>query len=340
MATHRPKKRKQEPNEDPVLEFDEEGKEINPHVPQYMSQAPWYMDSNRPSMRHQKKLTKEPEKPSLDQWYPRGMKASKAATKFRKGACQNCGAMSHKTKECMERPRKKGARWTGSNIKEDELILDPNIEDFEAKRDRWNGYDPEMQKIQIEEFEKLEEERRKIREKAVAEKLANQKPESIKQDLDALSDSDEVEDDEEKYADQADMPGQKVDMVGRTTVRNLRIREDTAKYLLNLKPDSAFYDPKTRSMRENPDTKQTQFPGENFYLYTGEHRDMAKMQKFAWDAYEKGVDVNLQADPTRASLLRKEYEKKRENVKKTVKKSVIEKYGGEEYFGSSSAKEL
>ena len=32
-------------------------------------------------------------------------------TKFRKGACSNCGAMTHKTKDCCERPRKKGAKW-------------------------------------------------------------------------------------------------------------------------------------------------------------------------------------------------------------------------------------
>lgn len=30
------------------------------------------------------------------------------------------------------------------------------------------------------------------------------------------------------------------------SVRNLRIREDTAKYLLNLNTDSAYYDPKSR----------------------------------------------------------------------------------------------
>lgn len=49
-------------------------------------------------------------------------------------------------------------------------------------------------------------------------------------------------------------PGQSVDMDSRTriTVRNLRIREDTAKYLYNLNSDSAHYDPKSRSMRENP----------------------------------------------------------------------------------------
>jgi hypothetical protein len=32
----------------------------------------------------------------------------------------------------------------------------------------------------------------------------------------------------------------------------LRIREDTAKYLRNLDPNSAPYDPKSRSMKANP----------------------------------------------------------------------------------------
>ena len=65
-------------------------------------------------------------------------------------------------------------------------------------------------------------------------------------------DSDDSDHDEDKYADEIDMPGTKFDSKTRTTVRNLRIREDTAKYLYNLDPNSAYYDPKTRSMRENP----------------------------------------------------------------------------------------
>ena len=32
----------------------------------------------------------------------------------------------------------------------------------------------------------------------------------------------------------------------KTTIRNLRIREDTAKYLLNLDVHSAYYDPKSK----------------------------------------------------------------------------------------------
>lgn len=45
--------------------------------------------------------------------------------------------------------------------------------------------------------------------------------------------------------------------------RNLRIREDTAKYLLNLDVNSAHYDPKTRSMREDPLPDMD--PNEKFY---------------------------------------------------------------------------
>ena len=45
--------------------------------------------------------------------------------------------------------------------------------------------------------------------------------------------------------------------------RNLRIREDIAKYLLNLDVNSAYYDPKTRSMREDPLPDAD--PNEKFY---------------------------------------------------------------------------
>merc|ERR1712151_284064 len=59
----------------------------------------------------------------------------------------------------------------------------------------------------------------------------------------------------------------------RTTTRNLRIREDTAKYLLNLDVNSAFYDPKSRSMRQNPlpgaQPGDTMFTGDNFTRATG-----------------------------------------------------------------------
>lgn len=77
------------------------------------------------------------------------------------------------------------------------------------------------------------------------------------------NDEQDSDKDEDKYVDEVDMPGTKVDSKQRITVRNLRIREDTAKYLRNLDPNSAYYDPKTRSMRDNP--------------YTGTDREYAEI---------------------------------------------------------------
>ena len=54
---------------------------------------------------------------------------------------RSCGAMSHATKDCMERPRSKGAKWTGKHIAADEKVENIMLETYEARRDRWNGYD-------------------------------------------------------------------------------------------------------------------------------------------------------------------------------------------------------
>jgi pre-mRNA-processing factor SLU7 len=103
--------------------------------------------------------------------------------------------------------------------------------------------------------------------------------------------------DEDKYADDM-VPEQSVDMDSRTriTVRNLRIREDTAKYLYNLDPDGPYYDPKSRSMRENPfenipgkELEAAKFSGENFIRYTGEVVEANQAQVFAWTARCKGM---------------------------------------------------
>jgi pre-mRNA-processing factor SLU7 len=229
---------------------------------EYMSKAPWYLDTGGPSLSHQRRPVDERDLKQVDEWYDRGAKTGPAANKYRKGACENCGAMTHKKKDCLERPRKKGAKFTNKGIAADELIQEV-APGYAAKRDRWNGYDAAEHGHVYDEYTAMEAARQKIREDqidsqttmdlATVRKVAKAGKGEAKEGDDEFGSSDDEDEDEDKYADAADAVGQKLDTKTRITVRNLRIREDTAKYLINLDPESAYYDPKTRSMREAPD---------------------------------------------------------------------------------------
>ncbi|XP_038104515.1 pre-mRNA-splicing factor Slu7 [Culex quinquefasciatus] len=302
---------------------DEEGRDINPHIPQYISSAPWYYNTAGPTLKHQRPQEESRELSGIDEWYKRGVDTSKSVTKFRKGACENCGAVTHKKKDCMERPRKVGAKFNGGKIAYDEFVQPKIVSDYDGKRDRWAGYDPANHREIVEEYQKIEVAKRELR----AQKL--------KENPD-LADEEEDAEDEDKYVDEVDMPGTKVDSKQRITVRNLRIREDTAKYLRNLDPNSAYYDPKTRSMRDNPNPnlhpEETDFAGENFVRYSGDIQKHAQAQLFAWEAHGKGVDVHVLAEPTKLELLQQEYEKKKDQFKDASKNKVVEQYGGEEHL--------
>ncbi|KAJ1544546.1 mRNA splicing protein, partial [Cladochytrium tenue] len=312
----------------------ETGRDINPHIPQYISQAPWYLDIQHATLKHQREQ-KTKEEGTINDWYDRG-KFGETAKKFRKGACENCGAMTHKTRDCLDRPRKTGAKFNNKNIAPDEIVGAVEL-GFEAKRDRWNGYDPNDHAKVVEDWEMVEQKRKEKREQEAQRKLAEAAATKIgpqKEDDDEEEDDDK---DEDKYADSADAVGQKLDAKTRTTVRNLRIREDTAKYLLNLDTNSAYYDPKTRSMRDNPtaekDPTQLSYAGDNFVRWTGDAPRMAQLQSFAWEAAERGnQDVNISANPTQGELLFKEYTKKKEKVSATQKDSILERYGGAEHL--------
>ncbi|KDR75213.1 hypothetical protein GALMADRAFT_249188 [Galerina marginata CBS 339.88] len=327
--------------------LDEEGRPINPHIPQYISQAPWYLDTGAPSLNHQRRPEYDKSADKLDNWYDRGAKAGPAAKKYRKGACENCGAMTHKKQDCLERPRKKGAKFTSKDIQADDVVQDVSA-GYDAKRDRWNGYDAAEHKKVYDEYAAIETARQKLREEeidnqtttdlAAVRKVAKAGKSESKTDADFGSSEDE-DADEDKYADAADAVGQKLDAKTRITVRNLRIREDTAKYLINLDPESAYYDPKTRSMRDAPlknvAPEDAKFAGDNFFRYSGEAPEVQDLQLFAWQAAARGNDVHLNANPTQGELLHYEFKQKKEELKDTTKTSILAKYGGAEYLDSA-----
>ncbi|XP_053318613.1 pre-mRNA-splicing factor SLU7 [Spea bombifrons] len=332
-------------------EVDEEGKDINPHIPQYISSVPWYVDpTKRPTLKHQRPQDeKQAEYTPMGEWYKKGVKEGSIAIKYRDGACENCGSISHKKKDCFERPRRVGARFTGTNIAPDEYEQPKLLLDYDGKRDRWNGYNPEEHMKIVEEHSKVDLAKRTLKAQKLQEELASGKlSEHVNSPRHQWGDDDQntpterdhnsEDEDEDKYADDIDMPGQNFDSKRRITVRNLRIREDTAKYLRNLNPNSAYYDPKTRAMRENPyadggkNPDEVSYAGDNFVRHTGDTVSMAQTQLFAWEAYDKGSEVHLQADPTKLEMLCKSFKVKKEDFKEDQKKSILEKYGGEEHL--------
>lgn len=89
-----------------------------------------------PTLKHQRpQPEKQKEFSKLNEWYSRGQ-TNRVATKWRPGACENCGAMGHNRKDCFERQRKIPAKYNNANIAPDEFVQ-PNLAlDYDGKRDR------------------------------------------------------------------------------------------------------------------------------------------------------------------------------------------------------------
>lgn len=315
---------------------DADGKIINPHIPEYISRAPWYAAAEEgPSLKHQRNHNAATRKfDGLDKWLPRAQFASSTVTKFRKGACTNCGALTHSAKSCVERPRRRGAKLTGSALRPDEVIGNVNL-DFEGKRDRWNGYDIGNFAAVQKRYAKLEAARNAIKAEKLDSALNKSKSNpgddgaANASDLDADEDGDH-DADGARFGDGAVV--QETGAAAKTTVRNLRIREDTAKYLYNLDLNSAYYDPKSRSMRADPlpnvDPNDKDFLGDNFVRQSGDVKNLAQMQLFNMRASEADRNMpHLLAEPSRAEAVFKEYESNKQQLQSKRSRKILEKYG-------------
>ncbi|KAL8661361.1 MAG: hypothetical protein Q9202_005663 [Teloschistes flavicans] len=297
-------------------------KEKNEYIPSFISKKPFYLegiDSENDYLDHQRLQTVTPDQ---SKWYDRGKRLGPAATRFRKGACENCGAMTHKTKECLSRPRAKGAKWTGKDIQADEAVQDVQL-GWDAKRDRWNGYDATEYRTVIKEYQELEDLKKSVkggpadRQQVLAENG---------------EDDDAIEQEEAKYAEESDMGRQQ-----STATRNLRLREDTAKYLLNLDLDSAKYDPKTRSMVDmgaQADQAAALVAEDNFMRASGDAAEFERAQRQAWESQERGDKnkTHLQANPTSGEYFRRKEKREGDAEREAHRKQLLEKYGGEEYL--------
>ncbi|KAJ4417202.1 mRNA splicing protein [Gnomoniopsis sp. IMI 355080] len=284
-------------------------KEANEYIPNFISKRPFYAgegDEETDYLEHQRLHKKQQD----TAWYDRGKKGT-AATKYRKGACENCGAMGHKAKDCLERPRKKGAKWTGKNIQADDVEQEVHLS-WDAKRDRWNGYDAKEYKHVVEEYEAMEELKKQAHSKQKGE-----------------GGEDDEDDEGLKYAETNDMSKHQP-----TSTRQLRIREDTAKYLLNLDLESAKYDPKTRTLVDGgamADKAADVFNEEGFVRASGDAAEFERATRYAWEAQENKGDTSqhIQANPTAGEFYRRKEREEAEQKRLEKEKALREKYGDE-----------
>jgi len=360
--------------------------EINPHMPQYITKAPWYLNQSENSLNHQRAQITNNKLP-IAIHTQKGI-INKPVYKFRKGACSNCGSMTHSAKECCERPRANKAQYSGKNLCPDEYICEVPL-DYEGKRDRWNGYDPSNYKRYIYEYEKLEDAKKKIKE----EKLNKVEDDKIKikklrdEDLDEsvssedenkflaeqtdLNSGKEGKKEEEKFEEKIEIKEnqekeleKEIDeddeiikiysegiskrddkkpniknlkelLYKTATSKSLHIGDDYSKYLLSLKENSAYYDPKSRSMRENPvPNSDLVFRGENALRQSGDALSLLEIENFIKEANQKNQQLNLNnvAMPTQAEKFYEYYKEKKNNFKSDQLKKILDKYGGKEYL--------
>jgi len=319
-------------------EKDIDGNEINPHIPQYMSQAPWYLNAKGPGLQHQRNL--------------------KVQTVAQGQAARTVQAVGKS--KLISRTRDEFGERLDSKKKGTEAGGAPRANGYDdsyaGKRDRWNGYDSSQYLRVMNKYELKDQERKLMRAAEVEASLqegAKSKTAKSKDDSDSSESSD---DDDEVDAEKAEMldreqklVGQQIDtgrigMQTRVSVRNLRIREDTAKYLRNLDVKSAYYDPKTRSMRSNPNPDKNphelDYAGENFIRYSGDTIKVAQQQLYEFEAYERGQTVHMQGMPTQAERLHKQFEEKKDTLVDRQKDDLFSQYGGKEFSEKALPKSL
>ncbi|KAF2482070.1 Pre-mRNA splicing Prp18-interacting factor-domain-containing protein [Neohortaea acidophila] len=281
--------------------------ERNEYIPSFIAKKPFYIDDATQSqddyLEHQRLQSQKNYDPlATAKWYDRGKTVGERATKYRKGACENCGSMSHKEKDCLQRKRKHGAKWTGRDIAADESVQDVKL-GWDAKRDRWNGYEASEYREVVEEYQAVEEMKRQ----AAGETAENEEG--------------------AKYEEETDMGRQQ-----STSTRNLRLREDTAKYLLNLDLESAKYDPKTRSMLDTETSTNELIAEDGFQRASGDAAEFERAQTYAWETQERGDGdkIHLQANPTEALLIRKRKAEEDLEKKAAQKKALLDAYGSQD----------
>lgn len=232
---------------------------------------------------------------------------------WKKGSCTNCGNPSHQARDCLERPRQRGAVFTNkvtqnTSGKDNSKIKDAKT--FEEKRDRWAEYDPNEFVDHAKNFSEEELERRKKKSNEL-EKRHVMEPEK---DANRFPSGNPT-------TNPPAVGGAPTDQTTVTTLKSMRLREDTAKYLNNLEENELWFDPKTRILIDTNTGRKIEPEG-----IQPSNSKFLDIQQFAWEQGEQGIDVNLEANPSETELMYKEYLDRKEQAKLERDRLLKSKY--------------
>ncbi|KAK7198456.1 hypothetical protein NESM_000805900 [Novymonas esmeraldas] len=205
----------------PLAVDTETHQEISPNIPEFISRAPWYYGATGPTLVHQRKqdgsVAKEGPDEVLSERKDRVVVTGQA-TRFTAGACRNCGSRTHKTSECFQAKKRVGSVYT-NRVTGADISTEQTAKTYSQKRDRFVG--------------------------EVGVDLMR----GVRQDAE-VGDGDGDGSDSGSAATRRRLDG----VFGTRTAQHGGVEvKELPKYLHNLdQQDGLFFDPKTGSMRANP----------------------------------------------------------------------------------------
>lgn len=273
-------------------EIDDDGKEVNPHIPQFISKVPWYLDTVAEESKHSK-LPEGNEEQRASESKSLASEDIRVAERLPKRSLDNSSSNSEENKHRESKISRLGQRLQG-----DEVMS------WDGKRDRWKGYDGDFAGV-FERYHNLDRAR-----------------------LERRSDDQAMDDRQlnEDFVESSHM----FHTSTHTSTRNLRIREDRARYLVNLNAPEPELHARSKTTSSEPLGNATLLSAsqDGFQRASGSDEAFARASKSAWQQSKKyDMPFNAHANPTESELSRHRLAKVRTEEDAQRKTSILARYG-------------
>lgn len=305
-------------------------------IPKYIKSAPWYkeqegqLDNLLDPLAHQRINPNEKPKDFSVAYKGRGAqdnfkkvesgKIVSSQGKKRRGAgCDNCGSLQHKRSECLEKPKKIGAKYAkvdNEPAAEFEIRDEKSLINYEAKRDNYFGYDVNSWDNNVSRYRQAE---RVKQAKLVAAKTKHEE---------CISDDEALELLELGLDGSGLLYTIKKDGYKAPGEKTVRLLEDRANYLNGVNLQESLDDDDVHGDARNG----TSAANANDFVseLNGEAAEFEKLRLVSWKASIGGEGkpgLDMHTTPTAVLLQIKEKKKASQEQSLANKKKLLDRYG-------------